>query len=73
LRSHARAADLVAHTIVDPKLMIQLSLVVSAQRTTKPLTRGLLTLVHKTALQVLSNEEDSARPGSTRRVESSHD
>src|SRR6266568_2309402 len=54
LRAHRLARDFVASPIVNPKLTIQLSLVVSAQRPSTPLTRGLLSLARKTALQVLS-------------------
>jgi LysR family nitrogen assimilation transcriptional regulator len=55
LRHHHFARDLVVNAIVDPKPTIQLSLVMSAQRPSTPLTRGLLALVHKVALQVLSS------------------
>jgi LysR family nitrogen assimilation transcriptional regulator len=54
LLAHRLARDFVASPIVNPKLTIQLSLVVSAQRPSTPLTRGLLSLARKTALQVLS-------------------
>ena len=53
LRAHKLAQDFIATPIVDPKLTIQLSLVISAQRPTTPLTRALLALVRNAALETL--------------------
>jgi LysR family transcriptional regulator, nitrogen assimilation regulatory protein len=61
LRGHRLARNFVASPFVHPKLTIPLSLVVSAQRPSTPLTRGLLSLARKTALQALSASNPKTR------------
>jgi hypothetical protein len=61
LRAHRLTRNLVATSIANPKLTIQLSLVASPPRPSTPLTRGLPSLARKTALQVMAASKPQAR------------
>ena len=57
-----RAHLLAARPIINPKLTIQMSLLLSAQRPTTPLTREVLALLRDVVQEVLDNGRDVARP-----------
>ncbi len=57
-----KSARIFLQPIVKPKLMIQLSLVISAQPPTTPLTRQVLQLFPQTALPILKGETTTALP-----------
>jgi len=56
LRGHSLSRDFFASPIVSPKLMIQVSLVTSAQRPATPLSKGALPLIGETVVGVLVAE-----------------
>jgi LysR family nitrogen assimilation transcriptional regulator len=61
-----RANLLTARPIINPRLTIQMSLVISAQRPTTPLTREALGMLHELVLEVLGGRETlRPRPSSS--------
>jgi LysR family nitrogen assimilation transcriptional regulator len=54
LRAYGLEKAFAARAIVSPRLLIQISLVISAQRLTTPLTKQALALIRATAAQVLA-------------------
>ena len=58
LRAYGLEKAFAARAIVSPRLLIQISLVISAQRLTTPLTKQALALIRATAVQVLASKPD---------------
>jgi LysR family nitrogen assimilation transcriptional regulator len=54
LRAYGLEKTFAARAIVSPRLLIQISLVISAQRPTTPLSKQALALIRRTAIQVLA-------------------
>jgi LysR family nitrogen assimilation transcriptional regulator len=57
LRISALGRDFIVRQIRRPKLTIQVSTIISAQRPMTPLAKGLLSLIRQTALEVLAGEK----------------
>ncbi|HEX4927616.1 MAG TPA: LysR family transcriptional regulator [Burkholderiales bacterium] len=60
LRSYPAQQDLVARPVVRPRLLIQIALVVSAQRPTTPLAQQALALLREVAGEVLATDAAGA-------------
>jgi hypothetical protein len=58
LRAYGLEKAFAARAIVSPRLLIQISLVISAQRLTTPLTKQALALIRATAVQVFTPKPD---------------
>jgi LysR family nitrogen assimilation transcriptional regulator len=54
LRAYGLEKAFAARAIVSPRLLIQISLVISAQRPTTPLGKEALALIRRTAAEVLA-------------------
>jgi LysR family nitrogen assimilation transcriptional regulator len=63
LRSWGALASFVVRPIVRPRLLIQISLIVSAQRPTTPLAQQALRLLHELGRQVLAPDEAGQKKG----------
>jgi LysR family nitrogen assimilation transcriptional regulator len=61
LRAYGLEKAFAVRAIVSPRLLIQISLVVSGQRPTTPLSKAALALIRRTATQVLAPERAGAR------------
>jgi LysR family nitrogen assimilation transcriptional regulator len=59
LRAYGLEKTFAMRAIVSPRLLIQISLVISAQRLTTPLTKQALALIRATAIQVLVAKPDA--------------
>jgi LysR family nitrogen assimilation transcriptional regulator len=57
LRSSALGRDFIVRQIRRPKLTIQVSTIISAQRPMTPLAKGLLSLIREIALEVLAGKK----------------
>ena len=58
MRAYGLEKAFAARAIVSPRLLIQISLIISSQRLTTPLTKQALALVRATATQVFSTKSD---------------
>jgi LysR family nitrogen assimilation transcriptional regulator len=59
LRAYGLEKAFAMRPIVSPRLLIQISLVISAQRLTTPLTKQALAAIRATAIQVLAAKSDA--------------
>ena len=58
MRAYGLEKAFAARAIVSPRLLIQISLIISSQRLTTPLTKQALALIRATAMQVLASRAE---------------